>query len=64
MAVLYSPMYTPSYNGTMEAGIGAMKGRKVMQAWLRGASGSWTWEDMEAVRQEPEARKWIIQPSS
>jgi hypothetical protein len=52
VAVLYSPAYTPSYNGSVEAGVGAMKGRTEMQAWLRGASGSWTWEDVEAARQE------------
>ena len=32
-----------------------MKGRTAMHAWLRGASGSWTWEDMEAARQESNA---------
>jgi hypothetical protein len=55
VAVFYSPAYTPSYNGSVEAGVGAMKGRTAMQAWLRGASGSWTWEDMEAARQEANA---------
>jgi hypothetical protein len=55
VAVLYSPAYTPSYNGSVEAGVGAMKGRTEMQAWLRGASGSWTWEDLEAARQEANA---------
>jgi transposase InsO family protein len=52
VAVLYSPAYTPSYNGSVEAGVGAMKGRTEMRAWLRGVSGSWTWEDTEAARQE------------
>ncbi|HVH78924.1 MAG TPA: DDE-type integrase/transposase/recombinase, partial [Stellaceae bacterium] len=42
VAVLYSPAYTPSYNGSVEAGVGGMKGRTAMQAWLRGVSGSWT----------------------
>ena len=55
VAVLYSPAYTPSYNGSVEAGVGAMKGRTEMQAWLRDASGSWTWEDLEAARQESNA---------
>jgi hypothetical protein len=55
VAVLYSPAYTPSYNGSAEAGVGAMKGRTEMQAWLRGTSGSWTWEDTEAARQEANA---------
>jgi hypothetical protein len=35
--------------------VGAMKGRTETQAWRRGASGSWTWEDMEAARQEANA---------
>jgi transposase InsO family protein len=55
VAVLYSPPYTPSYNGSAEAGVGAMKGRTEMQAWLRGTSGSWTWEDLEGARQEANA---------
>jgi transposase InsO family protein len=55
VAVLYSPVHTPSYNGSVEAGVGAMKGRTEMQAWLRGVSGSWTWEDTEAARQEANA---------
>jgi transposase InsO family protein len=53
--VLYSPAYTPRYNGSAEAGVGAMKGRTEIQAWLRGVSGSWTWEDVEAARQESNA---------
>jgi hypothetical protein len=52
VVVLYSPAYTPSYNGSVEAGVGAMKGRTEVQAWRRGVSGSWTWEDLEAARQE------------
>ncbi len=39
VAALYSPAYTPSYNGSAEAGVGAMKGRTEMQALLRGAVG-------------------------
>jgi hypothetical protein len=55
VVVLYSPAYMPSYNGSAEAGVGAMKGRTQMQAWRRGVSGCWTWEDMEAARQEANA---------
>jgi hypothetical protein len=55
VVVLYSPAYTPRYNGGIEAGVGAMKGRTEMQAWLRGAERSWTWDDLEAARQEANA---------
>jgi len=55
VVVLYSPAYTPSYNGSAEAGVGAMKGRTEMQAWQRGVSECWTWEDVEAARQEANA---------
>ena len=55
VSVLYSPVETPSYNGSVEAGVGSMKGRTEAQAWLRGASGNWTWEDLEAARQEANA---------
>jgi transposase InsO family protein len=49
---LYSPPYTPQYNGAAEAGVGAMKGRTEAQALARGAPGEWTWDDTEAARQE------------
>jgi transposase InsO family protein len=55
VAGLYSPAYTPSYNGVAEAGVGAMKGRTEAQALARGAAGEWTWEDAEAARQEANA---------
>jgi transposase InsO family protein len=52
---LYSPPYTPQYNGAAEAGVGALKGRTEAQALARGAPGDWTWEDTEAARQEANA---------
>ena len=52
---LYSPPYTPQYNGAVEAGVGAMKGRTEAQALARGAPGDWTWEDAEVARQEANA---------
>ena len=52
---LYSPPYTPQYNGAVEAGVGALKGRTEAQALARGAPGDWTWEDTEAARQEANA---------
>ena len=52
---LYSPPDTPQYNGAVEAGVGALKGRTDAQALARGAPGEWTWEDTEAARQEANA---------
>ena len=52
---LYSPPYTPQYNGSVEAGVGALKGRTEAQALARGAPGEWSWEDVEAARQEANA---------
>jgi transposase InsO family protein len=52
---LYSPAYTPQYNGSAEAGVGAMKGRTEARALARGAPGDWTWDDVEAARQEANA---------
>jgi hypothetical protein len=52
---LYSPAYTPQYNGAAEAGVGALKRRTEAQALARGAPGEWTWEDTEAARQEANA---------
>jgi hypothetical protein len=52
---LYSPPYTPQYNGAAAAGVGAMKGRTAAQALARGAPGEWTWDDAEAARQEANA---------
>jgi len=52
---LYSPPYTPQYNGAAEAGVGALKGRTEAQALARGTPGEWTWEDTEAARQEANA---------
>lgn len=50
--VLHSPRYTPQYNGSVEAGVGAMKGRTEACAARRGSAGGWTWEDAECARQE------------
>jgi transposase InsO family protein len=52
---LYSPVYTPQYNGAVEAGVGALKGRTEAQALARDAPSDWTWEDAEAARQEANA---------
>src|SRR5262249_35590138 len=54
---LYSPAFTPQYNGAAEAGVGAMKGRTEALALARGGAGAWTGEDTEAARQEANAAR-------
>jgi transposase InsO family protein len=59
---LFSPPGCPWYNGAIEAAIGAFKVRTERQAILHGRSGLWTWEDVEAARQEGNrlARPWGV----
>ncbi len=52
VVALYSPPGCPWYNGSIEASIGAFKVRTERQAVLHGRAGLWTWEDVEAARQE------------
>lgn len=53
--LLYSPEGTPSYNGSVEAGIGSIKVRAFWQAALHDRPGEWTCDDIEAaVRQANE----------
>jgi hypothetical protein len=52
---LFSPPYWPRYNGSIEAGIGAMRTRTERQAARAGRSGQWTWNDAEAARSEANA---------
>jgi len=47
---LPSPPETPRYNGSCEAGIGALKVRTHQQAALNARPGMWTCEDVEAAR--------------
>jgi len=61
---LYSPAYTPQYNGAAEAGVGSLKGRTEAQAVARGALGEWTCEDAEAARQEANAASVARRESS
>src|SRR5262249_57147111 len=49
---LFSPPVLPSYNGSCEAGIGALRWR----ALRRGRPGEWTWEDVEGARREANAQ--------
>jgi len=52
VTVLYSPPYTPRYNGAIEAGIGALKTRVHEEAARQGRPGAWTCADIEAAREE------------
>ena len=49
---LPSPAWTPSYNGSCEAGIGGLKTRTFYQAAQAGHPGIWTSEDTEAARRQ------------
>ena len=44
--LLFSPRWTPRYNGSCESGIRWMKLRTENQAWLGGRPGSWLAEDL------------------
>jgi len=50
VVVLFSPPYTPRYNGACEAGIGGLKARTHHLAARRGRPGRWSTEDVEAAR--------------
>jgi transposase InsO family protein len=52
---LFSPPYTPSYNGAIEAGIGSLKDRTEAHAARHGRPGQWTWDDVAAARLEANA---------
>lgn len=49
---LPSPPETPRYNGSREAGIGALKNRTRHQAALAGHPGFWTSDDTETARRQ------------
>jgi transposase InsO family protein len=55
VTVLYSPAYTPRYNGSIEAGIGSLKTRAHEEAARRGRPEAWTCADLEAAREEANA---------
>jgi transposase InsO family protein len=58
--LLYSPPWRPSYNGAVEAGIGALKTRTHWQACQAGPGGLWTSAAVEAAREQGNqlARPW------
>ena len=47
---LYSPAYTPRFNGSCEAGVGAIKTRAHYEAARHGRPGHWTCDDVENAR--------------
>jgi len=57
---LYSPIYTPSYNGACERGGGTLKRRTAHQAHLRGDPGRWIDADLVAALRQANttARPW------
>ena len=53
--LLFSPPYTPRYNGSIEAGIGSLKTRTERQAMRAGHPGYWTLDDAAAAQEEANA---------
>jgi hypothetical protein len=53
--VLFSPPYTPAYNGSIEAGIGSLKTRTEAHAARHGHPGYWTLDDVAAAQAEANA---------
>lgn len=54
---LFSPPYTPAYNGSIEAAISSLKTRTERLAAQRGHPGWWTSDVVEAARQESNAAR-------
>src|SRR5262249_37544808 len=52
---LFSPPYTPRYNGSIEAGIGALKQRTESHAARAGHPGAWTLDDVAFALEEANA---------
>jgi transposase InsO family protein len=52
---LFSPAYTPEYNGSAEAGIGSLKTRTERHAGRCGHPGVWTSDDAAAAQAEANA---------
>jgi transposase InsO family protein len=50
--LLFSPEAMPSYNGSIEAGIGSIKTRTHYEAARHGRPGEWTCDDVEAAVQQ------------
>jgi transposase InsO family protein len=52
---LFSPPYLPSYNGSIEAGIGSLKSRTEYHASRQDHGGCWSWDDVAAAQAEANA---------
>ena len=52
---LFSPPRRPSYNGSIEAGIGSLKVRTALAATRHGHPEWWTWDDVEEARLQANA---------
>ncbi len=52
---LFSPPYTPRYNGAVEAGIGSLKNRTEEHARRTGRLGCWSGDDVAAAQAEANA---------
>jgi hypothetical protein len=52
VSLLFSPEAMPSYNGSIEAGIGSIKTRTHYEAARQGRPGEWTCDDVEAALQQ------------
>ena len=50
VVILFSPPYTPEYNGACEAGIGTLKTYAHHEAARHDRPGEWTCDDVEAAR--------------
>jgi transposase InsO family protein len=53
--ILFSPPRMPSYNGSIEAGIGSLTSRTEQHAARQGHPGYWTWDNAQAARLEANA---------
>ena len=60
VTALYSPPYTPEYNGACEGGGGSLKRRAAHQAHLRGSAGCWSRADLAEAQGQANttARPW------
>ena len=61
---LFSPPYTPEYNGAIEAGNFALKTRTQNEAARQGRNGQWTAEDAEAARRMANELTYLRGPLS
>ncbi len=55
VTALFSPAYTPQYNGAIEAGIGSLKTRTERHATYHGRPNAWNADDLAAAQTEANA---------